>query len=92
VAASNPIYTPEHRALVELLRAYRERKGLRQVDVARALGRPQSYVSTYESGQKNLDFVEVWRICEAIGIPFGKVTQHFARVASGQPRRRPGSW
>jgi transcriptional regulator with XRE-family HTH domain len=81
----NPLYTPEHRALVQLLRELRERAGIRQVDMADALGRPQSYVSFYESGRKILDFVEVYRICEAIGVPFSTVTRQFERHAQRQP-------
>jgi transcriptional regulator with XRE-family HTH domain len=61
------IYTPKHRRIVTLLRAIRREAGLRQVDVARRLGRPQSFVSKYESGQRRLDLVELVAICEALG-------------------------
>jgi transcriptional regulator with XRE-family HTH domain len=41
--------------------------GITQEAVADALGRPQSYVSKYESGERRLDFVETLDICGALG-------------------------
>ena len=64
---SQTIYTPEHRWVVALLRTIRQEAGLRQVDVAQRLGRPQSFVSKYESGQRRLDLVELRAICGALG-------------------------
>ena len=43
----------------EALKEARLRHGLRQQDVAEALGRPQSYVAKIESGERKADFVEV---------------------------------
>jgi transcriptional regulator with XRE-family HTH domain len=40
---------------------------IRQEDVAAQLGRPQSFVSKYESGEQSLDVIEVADICEALG-------------------------
>lgn len=36
-----------------------------QQEVADILGKPQSYVSKYESGERKLDYLEVRDICEA---------------------------
>ncbi|MEA2901396.1 MAG: hypothetical protein QOH36_1283 [Actinomycetota bacterium] len=60
------IHTPEHRRLVKLLRELREAAGLRQVELANRLGRNQSFVSKYESGERRLDLVELRAICEAL--------------------------
>ncbi len=52
-----------------LMRALRDGRldaGLRQVDVAEALGRPQSYVAKIESGERSVDFIEVLDICRVI--------------------------
>lgn len=59
----------QKRKVRELLRDLREAAGLRQVDLAARLKRPQSFVSKYESGEKTLDFLEVGEVCRALGIP-----------------------
>jgi len=52
-----------------LLRQARTEAGLRQVDVARKLGRPPSLVSEYERGTHPLGLPELRHLCEIIGIP-----------------------
>jgi transcriptional regulator with XRE-family HTH domain len=42
--------------------------GLTQVQVAAALKRPQSFVSKYESGERNLDVIEFLAVCRALGV------------------------
>lgn len=56
------------RKLRELLKAARLEAGLRQVDVASALSRPQSFVAKVESGERHLDFIEVLDLCVVIGV------------------------
>ena len=41
--------------------------GMRQIDLAEALAKPQSFVAKIESGERNLNFIEVLDICTAIG-------------------------
>ncbi len=48
-----------HRFLLERLRLARSDAGLTQVQVAEALGRPQSFVSKIESGERRLDPIEL---------------------------------
>jgi predicted transcriptional regulator len=38
-----------------------------QVEVARKLKKPQSFVSKYESGERNLDVVEFVAVCRVLG-------------------------
>ena len=47
------------------LRALREDAGLTQVQLAERLGKPQSYVSKVELGDRTLDFLEVREYCRA---------------------------
>lgn len=60
---------PERRRVVgRLLRKLRTEANLRQEDLAAALGRPQSFVSKYESGEQSLDMIEVAEVCRSVGI------------------------
>lgn len=70
-------FDPKHRRVRALLRAIRLESGLRQVDVAERLGQEQSFVSKYESGERQLDFVEVAEICEALGISLTDFVRRF---------------
>ena len=54
--------------LERLLAAARAGRGLTQAAVAELLGKPQSFVSKYESGERRLDVVEVLRVCAALGV------------------------
>lgn len=65
------------KSLQGLLRDIRTEAGLRQVDLARKLGRPQSFVSKYESGERRLDLVELSEICDAVGIPLVELVRRF---------------
>lgn len=66
--------------LLALLRQVRVEAGLRQTDVAKALGKPQSFVSNYESGERRLDLLELQMVCEVLGVP---LTQFVARFDKG---------
>lgn len=46
--------------------------GLRQEDLARKLGEPQSFVSRYESGDRRLDVLELRQICKVLGVSFSE--------------------
>jgi transcriptional regulator with XRE-family HTH domain len=54
--------------LLSLLREAREKRGLRQIDVARALGCPQTRVSKYELGTRRLDLLELREVCEVLRV------------------------
>jgi transcriptional regulator with XRE-family HTH domain len=57
----------DRRRLQSLLKAVRQEAGLTQVQLAEALGKPQSYVSKYESGERTLELPEIDAICRAAG-------------------------
>lgn len=54
----------EYRQFLKRLRAAREAAGLTQADVARLLGKPQSFVSKSESGERRVDPVELKHLAE----------------------------
>lgn len=53
------IYTKDHKFLVNQLKKARKFAGLDQKEVAKLLGRSQSYVSKIESGQRRIDIVQL---------------------------------
>jgi transcriptional regulator with XRE-family HTH domain len=67
----------EQKALLSLLRQLRRQAGLRQVDVARALGKPQAFVSYYESGARRLDLLELRQVCRIFGISLVNFVRRF---------------
>lgn len=67
----------QHKKLQETLRELRVRAGLRQVDLARLLQQPQSFVSKYESGERRLDLIELREVCHALGVTLADFVRRF---------------
>jgi transcriptional regulator with XRE-family HTH domain len=65
--------------LLELLRQVRIEAGLRQVDLAKKLRQPQSFVSKYESGERRLDLLELRQVCSAAGTTLQAFVRRFER-------------
>ncbi len=53
------IFSEGHKALVGKLIKARRKRNLRQEDVAKLLGRTQSYVSKIEAGQRRIDIMQL---------------------------------
>jgi transcriptional regulator with XRE-family HTH domain len=62
------LHTPEYEHFRLLLVTAREKSGFTQAEVSKKLGRPQSFVSKYESGERRLDVVELVQVCVVLGI------------------------
>jgi len=56
---SNSIYLKEYQNVVKRLKEARFEAGLKQADVAKKLGKPQSYISKIERGERRVDIAEV---------------------------------
>ncbi len=65
---SGHIHTPEYKQFLERLKAARKRVGLTQADVAQRLGKPQSYVSKCESGERRVDAIELVAFARLYGV------------------------
>lgn len=59
------VWQGQYQILSAELRKMREEVGFTQNQLADKLNKPQSYVSKYESGDRNLDFIEVLNVCSA---------------------------
>ncbi len=54
--------------LYKTFTSLRKEKNLSQKEVAILLGKPQSFVSKYENGERRLDLIEVLYICKKLNI------------------------
>lgn len=77
---ANRPWDERRKALVVLLKSYREQKSITQVELAARLDKPQSYISKFESGERRLDFVEVLEICEVIGVEPEQLISDYQKV------------
>jgi transcriptional regulator with XRE-family HTH domain len=86
----------EDRIVRILLRQIRQEAGLRQADVAKKLGRTQSFVSDYENKPRcRLTVAVVRHICEAVGISIVEFVRRYEafprpeaqRCATVKPKR-----
>jgi transcriptional regulator with XRE-family HTH domain len=82
---SRTLNAQRHGALRAFLVERRKSAGLRQVDLAKRLGRTQSYVSNIEIGQKRVALIELIEWAEALGFDpeeaiteISKTTSHIA--------------
>jgi transcriptional regulator with XRE-family HTH domain len=61
-------FSREYRVMRQLLRQHREKAGLTQIDLAKAIDETQSYVSKCERGERRLDLIQLRAFCAAMGI------------------------
>jgi transcriptional regulator with XRE-family HTH domain len=91
------LHTSAYRRLVQRLRHARVAAGLSQSEAAEAVGRPQSFVSKCEAGERRLDVLELLEFARL----YGRRLEYFVAEAdapltgggalvSGERRRRYG--
>ena len=73
-------YSPRYGQFRALLREIREEAGLTQVELSQKLGKPQSFVSKCELGERRIDFLETVDFCKACGLEVAE----FAKRLKGQ--------
>jgi transcriptional regulator with XRE-family HTH domain len=87
------VYSTRYRRLLERLRSARREAALSQAAVAAAFGKPQSFVSKCESGERRIDVLELDRFAQLYGRPLGFFVgegeaEETSRVAEKRPRRK----
>lgn len=60
------LFSPTYERFLAIMRQARIASGVTQIEVAERLGRPQSFVSKCESGERRVDMAEFLAICQAI--------------------------
>lgn len=69
------IYQRQQLVLRTLVRELRLEQGLSQVELAKQFGKPQSWVSKVESGERRLDLLELRELCHLLGLDTVQVLQ-----------------
>jgi transcriptional regulator with XRE-family HTH domain len=72
-------HTARYKRLRAALREARKAAGLTQAQVGERLGRPQSYVNKYESGERRLDLIEFLDVAVATHLDVRRVLRDLAR-------------
>lgn len=65
---SSSLHSHQYQIFRSLLVAAREELGLTQVQIADRLGKPQSFISKYERGERRLDFTEFIELANLLEI------------------------
>jgi ribosome-binding protein aMBF1 (putative translation factor) len=73
-------FTRKHEYFRKILVEARRDAGLTQVALAKKLGRPQSFVSKFERGERRLDVIEFVEVARALSL-------NAARIVSALERR-----
>ena len=61
------VFTQRHQEFIQFLVETRKAAGVTQIQLAERLGRPQSFVSKVERGERRLDVIEFCQVAEALG-------------------------
>ena len=69
-------HSARYKRFCVLLVEARRAKGLTQAEVARRLGKPQSYVAKYEGGERRLDVIEFLEIVEVLGTQVARLIRN----------------
>ncbi len=75
---------PKQIIFQDMIREARLNAGLTQAKLAQKLGKPQSYIAKYETGERRLDVIELLDILDAIGGDAAKFIAAFNSAKSEQ--------
>ena len=62
------IYAPEYRILLQILKDSQKKSNLTQIDIAKKLGKNQSYVSKILSGERRIDVFELMQLVQVLDL------------------------
>ncbi|KQZ64885.1 hypothetical protein ASD67_10750 [Sphingopyxis sp. Root1497] len=77
------IYSEAQKSVARALTAARYEAGLKQADLAKAIGKHQSYISDIERGQRRVDILELYAIARALNV---EPVDLYAQITSGLPQ------
>ncbi len=84
-------YRRQYGEFLARLKRARKDAGITQQELAKRLGRPQSFVSKYENAERRLDVVEFLQVTEALGVDACELLEGLGDASELQTltRRRP---
>ena len=72
-------FTRKHEYFRKILVEARRDAGLTQVALAKKLGRPQSFVSKFERGERRLDVIEFVEVARALSLNAARIVSELER-------------
>lgn len=75
------IFTQRHQEFIAFLALVRKAADITQVELAERLGKPQSFVSKVERGERRLDVIEFCQLAKALGHDPGSLLAEFVNKA-----------
>jgi transcriptional regulator with XRE-family HTH domain len=81
-------YSPRYGQFRALLRQIREEAGLNQTALAQKLGKPQTFISKSEIGERRIDFLETLDFCAACGVSAGQFIERLQKGTSEAEKSR----
>ncbi|MGY0154678.1 helix-turn-helix domain-containing protein [Edwardsiella tarda] len=75
ILTMSSIYSYEYQSIIKTLKARRIELKITQAQLAQVLGKPQSFVSKIESGERRLDIIEFVHIARQLSLDFNEVLE-----------------
>ncbi|MBB4096976.1 helix-turn-helix domain-containing protein [Sphingomonas kyeonggiensis] len=81
---SKSAFSDAHQLLISALADARRDAGIHQADLAKIIGKDQSFISNIERGQRRVDVIEFYAIARALNVD---PVQLFIEVVAGLPAK-----
>lgn len=75
ILTMSSIYSYEYRLIIKMLKVRRIELKITQAQLAQVLGKPQSFVSKIESGERRLDIIEFVHIARQLSLDLNEVLE-----------------
>lgn len=74
------IFTQRHQEFIAFIASVRKAADMTQAELAARLGKPQSFVSKVERGERRLDVIEFCQVAEALGREPAEMLREFVTL------------
>lgn len=86
------VHTDEYEAFLQRLAVARREAGLTQQGLANRIGRPQSFVSKYERGERRLDVLEFVTVCHVLSVDPCSIIREVESQLLGEVHSEDEAW